>query len=203
LSSLTPGTITSIGGLSIVWTKVEGSGDVDLSQVGIEMASDADGQGFDLTPLPPGGGGLTAAYPSIFDIKLEFTVSSALTLTSVGNFLTDVTGQLTATTTGGYMVQAFETVAEDASVTATVFHSLAVSNSAQVDPLAVPLSELTIIKNIIVNYNPNNTSGGDFGRIDLLRQRFQSVPEPSSGILVLCGLLGASLGRFRGRRTEG
>ncbi|MBW2272693.1 MAG: hypothetical protein JRG96_05450 [Deltaproteobacteria bacterium] len=185
---------TSIGTISIDWTKVEGSGDVDLSQVVIEMSSDVDGLGFDMSPLDPPGDGLTAHYPSLFDIKLEFTVSSSEQIGSVGNFLTDATGQLTADTTGGYFVHVFETLAQEASVTATVFHSPSFSDPATIESLAAPRNELDIVKNIIVNYTPGDTSGGDFARIDLLRQRFQAVPEPASGFLVLCGLLGVSLG---------
>ena len=183
------GMTTGIGPLSIEWTKVEGTGAVDLSQVELVMSSDANGLGFDLVPISDG---LRADFDSVFDIKLEFTVSSTVPLVSVGNYLT-------AVTTGGYWAQAFETVLQDALVTATAFHSLAFSQPVGVDPLAAPLTQLDIVKTIIVNYDPGTTAAGDFGRIDLLGQRFEAVPEPGTGLLVSLGILGMSLGSRRSR----
>jgi hypothetical protein len=183
------GQTTSVGSLSFDWTKVESTGDVDLSMILLSMESDTEGEGFDLTPAISSA--MRADHPEKFDIKLEFRVTSTIPILQVGN-------HLQGAVQGQYSVSVFETLAEDLA-NPTAFIAYFGSQPDAVELLASPQSELNIVKNIVVDFNAAGVQTGDYGRIDLLRQRFTVVPEPGTGLLVLLGLGGIGI---VGRRAD-
>jgi hypothetical protein len=189
------GTTSTIGPLTIEWTRVEQTGGLDLGALDLMLASDGHGAGFDIVSptdaLSVGSGGLA-------DLKLEFRVTSTQPIVFVRNELNaSVAGDLSG-------ASVFETISEAPSLTVLAFVMESMAQNPTQEALGSALLQLTIVKNVILTAGDSAGGSGDFVRIDGLQQRFGVVPEPGTALLLMMGLAGMGAmgsGRLDARRT--
>jgi hypothetical protein len=179
------GTTQSIGGLTLHFTKVEETGGIVLQNVDLTLVADAQGVGFDVTPVVAGA--LSASNGALKDLKLEFTITTTIGVDQAGN-------HLTATANGdGSTASVSELIDEVPAVDLGVYVAWFGSYADAVESLGGTYYSLTVTKNLVV-------SGGADGNADVerLAQRFRVVPEPTIAFLLLLGFSGlACQGRQR------
>jgi PEP-CTERM motif len=182
LSSL-EGTTLSIGALSFEFTKVEIAGGLDPSQIDLSTASDANGVGFNVTPLVAGA--ISVANGSIADIKLEFTVTSTVGITSAGNHLSGSVSGVGSSASVSELIQEVPLV--DLGVFIASFGSL----TDRTESLGGSFTELHITKNLVIAADEPGSA-----TVTLLAQRYV-VPEPATAGLLMLGFSGLA---YAGRR---
>jgi hypothetical protein len=184
LLSVLEGTSDTIGDLTFTFTSVEQVGGIDLSQVDLTLVSDANGIGFDVTPIVAGA--LTATDGELKDLKLEFTVTSTLGIDRAGNHLAGAaTGDNSSASVSELIDQA---PAVDLGVFVASFGSL----TDVEESLGGTFLELTITKNLVIAADDPGSAS-----IDSLAQRFRVVPEPASAALMMLGVAGLA---YAGKR---
>jgi hypothetical protein len=175
------GTPMSVGPLTFTFTKVESIA-LNLSAIDIAFGGSGAIYGFDLTAVSGSGGGMHTENGVTGDVKLEFSVHSALPICAVSNKLV------------GYAinpppdsplssVSVSELIAEDGSINLGVVHSNFHTQTFNTQ-LVGNLTDLTITKNLVI---AADTGAMGLAEITHFEQRYTVLPEPGAALLFVIG----------------